>query len=168
MLDPDDGPGLRLPWEDDRPGSPPGWTGQGGIFGSTLFADLKAVPAMVREVKGALGKTGGASSPAGGPSASGRRGPDRLSEMPGGAEVVLRHRRARRKELVKEGLNVGAGVVGVFLVSGLALLGWGVGPEAAVASAAAAALGYGTVLGREVLADLAGVRDRERRDADWS
>lgn len=30
-----------------------------------------------------------------------------------------------------------------------------------------AALGYGYVPGREVLADLSGVRERERRDADW-
>lgn len=95
------------------------------------------------------------------------RGPDDVSDMPGGAEVLLRQRRARRVELLKEGFNVGVGVLGVFLVAGLALIGWGVDPVVAAASAGAGAVGYGYVLGREVLADLSGVRERERRDADW-
>lgn len=157
MVSPGGGRGPRLPWEDP--------SGPGGLLGRELGTFVQTTAGELRKaVQESAGRSRSAELDVA--SAAGR-GPDEVSEMPGGAEVLLRQRRARRVELLKEGFNVGVGVLGVFLVTGLALLGWGVDLGVATASALAAALGYGYVLGREVVADLSGVRERERRDADW-
>lgn len=81
-------------------------------------------------------------------------GPDRVMEMEGGNRFLLARRRAHRKDLLKEALNVGLGTVLVGLVSGVLLLGLDVGPEAATLLALAAAAAGGWTLGREVVADL--------------
>lgn len=163
------GRGPRLPWES------PGVAGSFRIGGVPAARLPEIVRFSLREARGVLdrveadGPSGAAGRDAPGLDTAGLdtadRGPDRVSRMPGGAEVLVRQRRARRTELLKEAFNVGAGMLGVFLAGGLALLTWGLGIEVAAAAAAATALGYGYVLGREVVADLAGVRERERRDA---
>lgn len=158
------GRGPRLPWES------PGVAGSFRIGGVPAARLPEIVRFSLREARGVLDRLeADGPSRAAGPDAAGLdtadRGPDRVSRMPGGAEVLVRQRRARRTELLKEAFNVGAGMLGVFLAGGLALLTWGLGIEVAAAAAAATALGYGYVLGREVVADLAGVRERERRDA---
>lgn len=155
------GRGPRFPWENP---SGPGSLGPGGQLGPDLGTFLETTAG---ELKAAVEAAGGRRSPDVEAPSAADRGPDEVSEMPGGAEVLLRQRRARRAELLKEGFNVVVGVLGVFLVTGLALMGWGVDLAVASASALAAALGYGYVLGREVLADLSGVRERQQRDADW-
>lgn len=94
------------------------------------------------------------------------RGPDRLGDMPGGAEAMLRVRRARRRELLKEGANVAAGSVVAALVAGMVLLESGVGPAGSLVTAASVAGGWGWILGREVVADLARNTEFLKRDRD--
>lgn len=94
------------------------------------------------------------------------QGPDRLGDMPGGAEAMLRVRRARRRELLKEGANVAAGSVVAALVAGMVLLESGVGPAGSLVTAASVAGGWGWILGREVVADLARNTEFLERDRD--
>lgn len=94
------------------------------------------------------------------------RGPDQLGDMPGGAEAMLRVRRARRRELLKEGANVAAGSVVAALVAGMVLLESGVGPAGSLVTAASVAGGWGWILGREVVADLARNTEFLERDRD--
>lgn len=131
----------------------------------------RQVGAAVGLPTGALG--GGFLSPAdrsGSPDATGpfeeERGPDRLKDMPGGAEALVRVRRARRRELLKEGANVAVGSLVAAVVTGVVLLEGGVGPAASLVSAAAAAGGWAWILGREVVADLARNTELLQRDRD--
>lgn len=87
------------------------------------------------------------------------RGPDRLRDMPGGAEAVLRRRRERRRELMKEGANVGVGAVVASLVTTVVVIEAGGGLGLSLALGLAAAGSWGWILGREVVADL--VRNSE-------
>lgn len=111
--------------------------------------------------KGVLGLPGvprGAGTGGGGAGGGGRsaadRGPDRVMEMEGGNRFLLARRKAHRKDLLKEALNVGIGTVLVGLLSGALLHGLGVGLDATVLVALGAAAAGGWTLGREVLADL--------------
>lgn len=121
---------------------------------------------------GALGNEGflSPSGPAGGRKATGpfeeERGPDRLKDMPGGAEALVRVRRARRRELLKEGVNVAVGSLVAAVVTAVVLLEGGVGPVTSLVSAAAAAGGWAWILGREVLADLARNTEFLQRDRE--
>ena len=102
----------------------------------------------------------------GGAEAEEERGPDRLADMPGGAEAMVRVRRARRRELLKEGANVAVGALVAAVVTGTVLLEGGVDPPAALVTAVGAAGGWGWILGREVLADLARNTEFLQRDRD--
>lgn len=118
---------------------------------------------------GALG-TGGSLAPPG-PSEppdpfEEERGPDRLKDMPGGAEALVRVRRARRRELLKEGANVAVGSLVAAVVTGVVLVEGGVGPAASLVTAAAAAGGWAWILGREVLTDLARNTEFLQRDRE--
>lgn len=93
-------------------------------------------------------------------------GPDRLKDMPGGAEALVRVRRARRRELLKEGANVAVGSIVAAVVSAVVLLEGGVGPVAALPTALAVAGGWGWILGREVAADLARNTEFLQRDRE--
>lgn len=94
------------------------------------------------------------------------RGPDRVGDMPGGAEALVRLRKARRRELLKEATNVVAGCLVGGLVTGVVLLESGVGPAGALVAAVSVAGGWGWILGREVVADLARNTEFLQRDRD--
>lgn len=81
-------------------------------------------------------------------------GPDRVSRMEGGRRFLIDRRRARRRDLLKETVNVGLGSLVVWVVSGILL--WQAGASAGVSLLVASvlAVSIGWSLGREVVADV--------------
>lgn len=143
--------------------------GLGGLLGTDLSGVFGATS---RSVLDSLGVTSspGRSSPGGGRGSAGLveppDRPDRVSRMPGGAEVVRRRRRERYHELLHELLNVGIGAGAALLASAALLVTLGADFATAGALAALAAGGWGFVFGRDVLADMGRVKERSERDAE--
>lgn len=154
------------PMELGRRGRDP--LGLDGLLGTDLSGVFGASP---QRVLGSLGLT-----PPNGDAPAGRSGagglveppdrPDRVSRMPGGAEVVRRRRRERRGELLQELVNVSIGAGAALLASGGLLATAGADFVVAGAVAAVVAAGWGFVLGRDVLADLGRVKERSERDTE--
>lgn len=131
--------------------------------------DLLSAMSLPAAAAGGDGPLPSPDRPAGGSGTSPdpeERGPDRVGDMPGGAEAMARIRRARRRELLKEGANVAVGSLVAGLVTGTVLLQGGLGPATALVAAAGAAGGWGWILGREVAADLARNSKFLERDRD--
>lgn len=95
--------------------------------------------------------TGGASPPR---AVRDAERPDRVAEMEGGRRFLIERRRDRRRDLLKEAVNVGLGSLVVWVVSGI--VGWqaGASPGLALVVATVLALSVGWTLGREVVADV--------------
>lgn len=142
-------------------GRPEDPLGLGGLLGTDLSGVFGSSP---RQLLGSLGLP----SP---PEPAGAKGareppdsPDRVSRMPGGAEVVRRRRKERAGELLQELLNVSIGSLAALLAVGGLAVAAGAGLALAAVVGGAVAGGYGYVLGREVLSDLTRLKERSERD----
>jgi hypothetical protein len=85
-----------------------------------------------------------------------RRRPDRAQMERQGVPhpLIVRRRRSRRRELLREAMNVGMGSAAIGVSAAGLLFDAGSDPERSVVAGALAAAVFGWILGREVLSDL--------------
>lgn len=89
--------------------------------------------------------------------------PFRATRRPGRAEMeregiphplIVRRRRARRRELLREMMNVGMGSAAIGVSTAGLLFDGGISPDWSLVAGGLAAIVFGWILGREVLGDL--------------
>lgn len=166
---------VRKKKERRRGGSSPGpaarWKALLGTSGlGVSLDDLLSGRSLLAAPGSASGKGGGTGSPGRGPSrgpgsGAGSRspGPFRATRRPGAREMeregvphplLVRRRRARRKELLREMANVGMGSAAIGVSSAGLLFDGGITPEWSLIVGGLAAVVFGWVFGREVASDL--------------
>jgi hypothetical protein len=143
-------PTVSASWPDLLAGRGPGLD-----IGAALSRSRPGAPAGPSRTPAARSRSTAAGTRSTGTTAL-RRRPDRAQMEREGVPhpLIVKRRRSRRRELLREAMNVGMGSAAVGVSTAGLLFDAGSDPERSVVAGALAAAVFGWILGREVLSDL--------------